>query len=252
MEGKADTRVVGSRQIKVAFRQLENGIKHINDFQYQYTMFIGGLLRTNQSECIELYDQYIDRLLTAAIATVRIELDQAKAIEQEFVEQGYSFSANGTEATVTVELTRSCVSDLIELYVLLNELLTVYNRLEKTPYLRTPQFFQLQNEWVRLPKTLVSRLIGLANRMKDKTRFVARTANKASVEAIDTQLLSKLMLEYQTSTIHLFAKDKTPMTLSRVNAESESELQKEDVGSESFIPPAKQVNEVTDTNDGWL
>ena len=96
---------------------------------------------------------------------------------------------------------------MIDLFVAMDKLLRLYEQLEKTPQLSTPQFFKLQTHWTRMPKNLVSRLIGLSNSFKDKLKFTAKTATSNSVQGISMSNMMALLQEYQSSKIHLFAKD---------------------------------------------
>lgn len=217
-KGNGQSRYVAKRVIKLNNRQVANQVRHIEYFALNYSSASSGFIKAGQSESITLYDHYVETLLETAHKLITDQLEQLTPVYDSYIEQGYVFDASVKPAEVTVQIARNCVNDFIQLLLDLDKLVTMFNHLEKTPFLKTPAMFSLVQEWSDIPRKVNSRLQGMAKKLNDKFNFNPKAQDIRSLQ-IDFEKVNQVLEQYQRDKAQLFAKE-PPKSVEEANIAS--------------------------------
>lgn len=193
--GNPYARFASKRVISLTNVQLTSQLRQIDYFGLNYSSLLGAFIKAGQQDSIAHFDRYIERVLNAAESLIDGQTQEFNAVLKQYENKGYVFDDEVKPTKIQVTIYRSCVNQLVELYVKLDHLITLINRLEKTPFLSTPDMFSLMNDWSGLPKHLSGRILALTDTLAKRFSFHKKQANTQ----VDFDALNKLLIQQAES-----------------------------------------------------
>jgi hypothetical protein len=166
---------------------------------------------------VKLFDQYVDNLIEQSHSLVVSQLDASITALEEYKKKGYKFNLNSNPQKVNVRIYRNPINAIVDMLIDLDNLLTILNYLEKTPYLSTPQLFKLVTDYSSIPKRLNEKLNGLINKLKKSHQYNVRVNNKDKSLQIDFGKINQMLVESKKHQFNL--QDKKTDTVNVVKSE---------------------------------
>jgi hypothetical protein len=197
--------------------QLAKQLKFVEYFAFNYSVIVGSFIRLSKSSSVKLFDQYVDNLIEQSHSLVVSQLDASITALEEYKKKGYKFNLNSNPQKVNVRIYRNPINAIVDMLIDLDNLLTILNYLEKTPYLSTPQLFKLVTDYSSIPKRLNEKLNGLINKLKKSHQYNVRVNNKDKSLQIDFGKINQMLVESKKHQFNL--QDKKTDTVNVVKSE---------------------------------
>lgn len=200
-------RYFAERKISLINPQVARQLKHIDFFGMNYSTLMGAFIKASKGASVKLLDEYVDQLVSHTQHLVSQELKKYAAVKAEFEKKGYVFSSQATPQKVTVRIYRSCLNDITDLLLEIDELVSLLNHLEKTPYMKTTDLYVNVTDFVDIPNRLSRKVFGLTKLLNDTFNFNARV-KQPIVDKVDFEKINSLLKTYQTEQINVLAPTK--------------------------------------------
>lgn len=196
--GAPTVKYFAERQIEITNPQLSKQLKHVEYFGLNYSTLIGSFIKASQSISVKLFDEYVEKLLFTTTASIDNELAKYTKLKSNYDSLGYVFKFNSKPLKVKLRIYRSCINNLTDLLLKIDQLITLLNFLEKTPCLNTPELYKKVSELIKIPNLLSRKIFTLTKTLNEKFEFDAKSKNSV-LESIDFNQINQLMKNYQTA-----------------------------------------------------
>jgi hypothetical protein len=179
---QGNSQAIAVRSIKLYNQQLVRTIKYCSEFTMQYMHISSTLIRCNQFKTEALFEEYVSNVIAMQRKIVDANIAKYAPQVEAFELQGYDFSTIGDASIISVEIRRSYVTELVDLFLALDNLLTLINNIEKTATIDTTQLHKMIGNWVVIPRQITGRLSSLSSKLKKQFSLpVGRNTKPADV-----------------------------------------------------------------------
>ena len=197
-------RYFAERNIELSNPQLAKQTKHLEYFAFNYSVLVGAFIKHSQSKAVQLFDEYVDKLIATTGELIKEELSKSNDIKASYEAKGYVFKSELSKQDMTIRVYRNCMNDLTDLFIQLDELVTILNHLEKTPHMKTPELYAQISDFVSIPDVLSKKIFSLTKRLMDKFNFDARS-KKPKQEDINFGQINKMLEAYQEEQVKVLS-----------------------------------------------
>jgi hypothetical protein len=191
---QGNSQAIAMRSIKLYNQQLVRTIKYCSEFTMQYMHISSTLIRCNQFKTEALFEEYVSNVISMQRQVVEANIAKYAPQVEAFELQGYDFSTIGEASIISVEIRRSYVTELVNLFLALDTLLTLINNIEKTGTIDTTQLHKMIGNWVVIPRQITGRLSSLSSKLKKQFSLpVGRNTKPADVKDVNFDAVLNFM-----------------------------------------------------------
>lgn len=191
---QGNSQAIATRSIKLNNQQLVRTIKYCSEFTMQYMHISSTLIRCNQFKIEALFEEYVSNVISMQRKVVDANIAKYAPQVEAFELQGYDFSTIGEASVISVEIRRSYVTELVDLFLALDTLLTLINNLEKTAVIDTTQLHKMIGNWVVIPRQITGRLSSLSAKLKKQFSVpIGRNAKPADAKDVNFDAVLNFM-----------------------------------------------------------
>lgn len=191
---QGNSQSIAMRSIKLNNQQLVRTIKYCSEFTMQYMHISSTLIRCNQFKIEALFEEYVSNVISMQRKVVDANIAKYAPQVEAFELQGYDFSTIGEASIISVEIRRSYVTELVDLFLAIDTLLTLINNLEKTATIDTTQLHKMIGNWVVIPRQITGRLSSLSSKLKKQFSLpVGRNTKPADAKDVNFDAVLNFM-----------------------------------------------------------